>query len=261
MKTWNYHDFGYSDDYCDFTSDDFSTPLKQLKLDYRFKDARRNRGTLLCYIIRHRNEQSDKRAIQDQTYEADGRTYPSTGGYFILAVDPKGAIYAISRMSPESVAKNYKREDLPKLRSSSDIMWGAWQGAGSGNKDIKYFFALYVVNQDTRGIILRALGNRKKTLALWPGIDFDMESDEGKALMGSPNGIGIGYLLIQRKPELGTKFISKVRVWKQEPFENFAHMLFYIEEWNTPEAGSAQAPRDLEHSSRGKEIQRRIIVR
>lgn len=34
---------------------------------------------------------------------------------------------------------------------------------------------------------------RHKFLPRWPGIEFSIETPEGKAMLGSPNGIAAGY--------------------------------------------------------------------
>lgn len=39
----------------------------------------------------------------------------------------------------------------------------------------------------------------------WPGLSFGMDSDEGKALLGTPNGIGTARLLIDRAAQLGRR--------------------------------------------------------
>lgn len=57
-----------------------------------------------------------------------------------------------------------------------------------------------------------------------------MESDEGKALLLTPNGVGLAYMLIQHKPELGVKVPTHVRVFKTTNKGGTVekHLLFYI---------------------------------
>lgn len=43
---------------------------------------------------------------------------------------------------------------------------------------------------------------------------FSMNTDEGKALLGTPNGKGVAWLLINHKAQLGMKQIKEVKVWK-----------------------------------------------
>ena len=43
-----------------------------------------------------------------------------------------------------------------------------------------------------------------------------MDSDEGRALWGSPNGEGIGWLLAQHKEQFGIKTVTSVTVFLDE---------------------------------------------
>jgi len=61
-----------------------------------------------------------------------------------------------------------------------------------------------------------------------------MDSEEGKAILGTPNGAGVAWLLIQRKQELGHRTIKDVTVFWAEYEENnpgdCPSLLFRIEE-------------------------------
>jgi len=50
---------------------------------------------------------------------------------------------------------------------------------------------------------------------LWPGRkEYSMNTNEGKAILGSPNGRGVALLLIQHKAQLGERTtIEKVAVF------------------------------------------------
>lgn len=58
-----------------------------------------------------------------------------------------------------------------------------------------------VINLDTLRLIGLALksyevptGQQRYTiLPKWPGLEFDIETPEGKAMLGSPNGLAAGY--------------------------------------------------------------------
>jgi hypothetical protein len=65
-----------------------------------------------------------------------------------------------------------------------------------------------------------------------------MDSDSGKALLGSPIGRWAGYFLMQHKRQLGAgKFISKVRLFASEKAGSFPYMLFYVENDEDVERG------------------------
>ena len=64
---------------------------------------------------------------------------------------------------------------------------------------------------------------------MWPGLTFSIESDEGLALLGTPNGRGVAWLLKQHE-ELSGKRASKVTVWcdvEKVPLK--PSMLFHLE--------------------------------
>jgi hypothetical protein len=64
----------------------------------------------------------------------------------------------------------------------------------------------------------------------WPGHEFSIDTDAGKALLGSPVGRWAGYFLMQHKWQLGgNKYISKLRVFKSEKEGNWPYFLFYVE--------------------------------
>lgn len=47
----------------------------------------------------------------------------------------------------------------------------------------------------------------------WPGITVQTSTDPGKALVGCPNGYGVGYMLAQNTASLGHKTIDSVVVF------------------------------------------------
>lgn len=120
-------------------------------------------------------------------------------------------------------------ENLPKLRAISDISWAFWnwawmkrskQNLNLGN--INYFVVHNIVNEETEQVIEQALQvyqppegqQRVAELPQWPGLTFDVESEAGQAMLGSPNGIAAGYFLAQRKAEIGAnKYVYQVQVF------------------------------------------------
>jgi hypothetical protein len=142
-------------------------------------------------------------------------------------------------LSPAKAAKSLWRrtpnaEELPQIRSFSDITWAFWNRTAAGNiQNIKYFFVTTIINTETNRHIRKALKTLtppKTEADLWPGTDFDMETDAGKALLGSPVGRWAGYFLMQHKRQLGgNKFISKVRLFKSDKSGSLAFFVFYVD--------------------------------
>jgi hypothetical protein len=159
---------------------------------------------------------------------------------------------------------NWNREaasnELPALRYMSDIFFGYWRRITSNPKNLRYYIATHVVNDDTVKLVARALKNNKlDDLSEWPGVTFETDSEEWAALVGkfsqhhlfspgnleantlsgSPIGASIAALLSQHKAELGLKYVPKVTVvYDANPektrdrkrFRPWLHMVFYIED-------------------------------
>jgi hypothetical protein len=166
-----------------------------------------------------------------------------------------GAVFALDIKSPAKAARNLWRraattEELPHIRSFSDISWAFWNRPAAGNiQHLKYFFVAMIVNTETDRHIRQALQTltpAKEDAEGWPGAEFSMVTDAGKALLGSPVGRWAGYFLMQHKRQLGgNKFISKVRVFKSEKAGSLPYFLFYVE-GPASSTGSALENRDNE---------------
>lgn len=146
-------------------------------------------------------------------------------------------IIGFSRFSPEQEGWNrdppIEGSDLPELRQGSDLIWGRWaMSAGSGKANLHYWVAAWITHWLTPRIIKQALDSKGETLKPWPGTKFEPNTDAGAALIGkylfvtwisaanpaigSPNGRGLAYLLVQHKAELGNLRITEVTVFQSE---------------------------------------------
>ena len=61
----------------------------------------------------------------------------------------------------------------------------------------------------------------------WPGMPFETTTDAGTALLGSPNGWGVGYMVAQHNQELGGKVVDRVVVFS-DLFFPFPNIAFHI---------------------------------
>lgn len=85
-------------------------------------------------------------------------------------------------------------DQLPALRQMSDLAWGFWHEAHGGSDlgHITKFIVTQVVNGITNRLIDQALQTyivpdgpeRLTAVPTWPGINFDIETEQGKALLG-----------------------------------------------------------------------------
>jgi hypothetical protein len=66
---------------------------------------------------------------------------------------------------------------------------------------------------------------------LWPGITFDIQSEEGKAILGTPYGSGVAWMLIQHSKALRERTIKKVTIFyspKKDDLFRWPSLLFWI---------------------------------
>jgi hypothetical protein len=92
--------------------------------------------------------------------------------------------------SPKTAARNLWNkepapEELPELRSLSDLMWGLWNRDNPTISNIHYFWVQGVGNLRTKAAIARALKGVNKGLEKWPGTTFGMDEEAGLAILGT----------------------------------------------------------------------------
>jgi hypothetical protein len=166
-------------------------------------------GNNRCTQIEHESEVT-----------VDGTKYSPTTAYFTTVFNPiggaiiawgsYGARYQGSKQQPPITV-------LPKLQSWSDIAWLQWaEIAGKNANNLCYVLRSPVANTGAQWLINRAFQLSGKELTTWPGVEFDMATDEGKALLSSPNGAGVAHLLFTHKRHLGRKTISKVTIFADD---------------------------------------------
>ncbi|KAL4862257.1 hypothetical protein BDV12DRAFT_203208 [Aspergillus spectabilis] len=118
---------------------------------------------------------------------------------------------------------------LPNIRQLSDVMWIEWASQASDPSALKYIFQMNVVNLDTRDVIEEAIALATAADAEAAEIEyweFDLSTESGQALLGTPNGNPQAWILINHKdalgadqtqdPVTGLKTIPKVRIWTNE---------------------------------------------
>ncbi|KAF1844423.1 uncharacterized protein K460DRAFT_250326, partial [Cucurbitaria berberidis CBS 394.84] len=209
-------------------------------------------GENACFRVEHWDPRREENGHQvpaiNQWYKAGDREYRSTGAHYEFGINAKGgAIFAFFLESPQSAArtlwyagrKDANPDDLPRLRALSDILWAFWTRENSANvMQIRYFFVLGITNDQTNQLIASCLERAGKALVEWPGVSFDTATEEGHALLGSPNGAAFAYFLMQHKVQLGYKSIGKVTVFKPETDDDLAFvdpsLVFHVEDAPLP---------------------------
>lgn len=118
------------------------------------------------------------------------------------------------RQPPSSQEINDRH--VPPLNRWSDVTWTLWkQKAGDGAKDLRYIARSFITNPETKSVMSYIYdkhgGDNAKA---FPGLEFGMNTPEGRALLGTPNGIGTARILIDRATELGRRE-PRVRIFNQ----------------------------------------------
>lgn len=150
--------------------------------------------------------------------KVDGHFYPSTSGtYEILLNAAGGALIATESSGPSHLTKADilgPGEELVALQQWSDVAFLAWKHESGGNiRNLKYIVQSIIINPITVDIIGRILESRKETVKPWPGLKIPMTDPDAQALLGSPNGGGVAWLLIQHKEQLGLKVPDAVTIY------------------------------------------------
>jgi hypothetical protein len=139
--------------------------------------------------------------------------------YFRQLVNPsKGILVALDNLTPLEAYRSESVEefDLPDLRFWSDVAFLQWKSQAAKDSGLKYVLRYNVTNFMTNFVVEAINGaNCCKTLP-WPGTDYDVASEEGKTLLGTPNGSSTAYMLVQHKEQLGHKTVDKITVFEHK---------------------------------------------
>lgn len=161
-----------------------------------------------------------------------------------------GIIYAIDNYSPAYRTRNQPDFRLTPLRQWSDVAFLEWQESCKEADDtpvsnLRKVWRVNIDNKDTQWVISNSLKHDKtpEETVLPPywknAVTFSMESDAGKALIATPNGGGLVWLLITHRQVLGKKRIKSVRVFSHQPIINLRNpnpdLLFELEDIPTVE--------------------------
>lgn len=158
----------------------------------------------------------------DRATEYDGHDYPETDADYtnVFNVDG-GAIIAELNVGPEhmiqqkaQMGESFDGEVVP-LKQYSDVVFLAWQHA-AGNKvnGLRYVIRHGIINAKTIAVTKHILELRGAANQPWPGLKIPMSDRDALALMGTPNGQGVAWMLIQHKQQLGWKTISDVTIFQ-----------------------------------------------
>jgi hypothetical protein len=128
-----------------------------------------------------------------------------------------GLIAAYSNFSPAWMVRDEKIRTLPDIKAWSDITYLEWEtqaeASGQNVKGLSYIIRFEIANVDTTAIIEQAAGALSSIP--WPGLTIPMSDPRGPAILGTPNGAGIAFLLATHKAQLGEKTVESVQLWSR----------------------------------------------
>ncbi|KAJ8109708.1 hypothetical protein OPT61_g7266 [Boeremia exigua] len=221
--------------------------------------------TLNPGCIIHAKEVSSTHITKSTT--PSGTVIPPTAAMFVNGFDfEHGVLVAGSNFGPAFASHNKVMQDgeaLPELRHWSDVVYlqakflasderrvpeGSVRPSADAIKGLRAVVRMGIENRDTNaivhGILQHELGGAC-TFPLriddagcpgcckkipWPGLTFDTSSQEGQALLGTPNGSGVVWLLKQHD-ELASKTIARVTVWCDTTKKSLTpSLVFWIED-------------------------------
>ncbi|KAJ4305764.1 hypothetical protein N0V90_001296 [Kalmusia sp. IMI 367209] len=196
------------------------TVMRDLGLWDKNRRTPEDDGYFECWEVQH-----------NQDVIADGEFYQSTGARFFFGFEASsGVLVSTSLRSPENMAPEFPR--YPPLKHVSDMLWGQWSCLKDRPRvdNIRIYIVTQVLNDKALDIIWRVI--RSAGLGcwqMWPGTRLGMETEEGRALLGTPVGQGIRYLLAQHKAQLGSKTVTMVDLYEAE-MGGFPNLVFHIED-------------------------------
>ncbi|KAJ5175657.1 uncharacterized protein N7482_001534 [Penicillium canariense] len=162
-----------------------------------------------------------------------------TDGFYINPMSPiAGLVIAENNRSPADMSGG---RTCP-ISKWSDVVWLSYaalaRSTGSSVANLKYLVRTHIINADTLSVMKTVCGG---PCPAWPGMVFDINqkksggvliNQNGLALLGTPNGGGAAWLLINHKQQLGKKTPISVTAWTTSGLdengndEPWFHMIF-----------------------------------
>jgi hypothetical protein len=97
---------------------------------------------------------------------------------------------------------------------------------------LNYICRITIQNIETYTLLQKVIEKHgHDTYFEWPGLSFEAESEEGKAILGTPSGSGVAWMLGQRKKEFGGREVERVTVFyarKEGDLYRWPSLMFWI---------------------------------
>jgi hypothetical protein len=116
-------------------------------------------------------------------------------------------------------------DSAPDLKNWSELTWLAWKKLATADQlpNVNYIVRRYITNQDTVQMLNSCIRKRypfsspQGQLGRAPAwenrVKFTPDMDDFIALLGTPNGKGVGWFMVQHQSTLGKKGVVSITVW------------------------------------------------
>jgi hypothetical protein len=177
----------------------------------------------------------------NRSFSIHGAMASATDAEFRNSVDHENELLvAWANHGPDYLVENSGRA-VPELKHWSDMAYLQWcdpDVSHGENGELKYVLRHEIQNKGTLAIMRRieddyrrANGIEDGWKPMWPGITLEADSEESKALLGTPDGHGVAWLLIQHKRQLGHMAVGKITLYlcdSAEPGSHSSNLLFHL---------------------------------
>ncbi|KAF2238239.1 hypothetical protein EV356DRAFT_552302 [Viridothelium virens] len=201
--------------------------LELLKVSHKDKAVGGRNDYQVLKLDRERLDPKERELLQ---------TDPNHGN-FENAFNPKDGVLLCHRNDkPKRTAYDGAGREvhlhIPQPLYWSDLIFPQWEHfaeqAGCDARNLRYVFRSRITNDLTKKIIRRAIRAKINTSSstqasgdlstrTWPGHTFRTDSDEGRALLATPNARGIALGMIDRPEKYHGRVIEEIQVFLDDP--------------------------------------------
>ena len=159
-----------------------------------------------------------------------GRAFEPTDGFYSCIYNPR-AIVAQYSSAPWNSGERFgiRGEDIIPLNHWSDIVFLQWKQYCYDRvlrmDGLRYVLRSNVTNGDTIDVVDDVASSLGLDLRRWdnpvddPGVrTFPVDTEQGMALLGTPNGAGVVYLLTQHREAFGYLMIEAITVFIRQTY-------------------------------------------
>ncbi|KAI4252442.1 MAG: hypothetical protein LQ352_004290 [Teloschistes flavicans] len=145
---------------------------------------------------------------------AEGQETPPSNAYYWANYLPETFAILISttyspsyQLQQAGVPADQIPSRTPPLHRLSDVLWAVWESFVYAPGNFRYYAVDGITNAIARPLMEDIFNDRRGTTVVpWENrLTFGLDSKEGKALLASPNGLAVAWILIHRAEELGRR--------------------------------------------------------